>query len=142
MFQIMPYCQPWIGKMFQDNGVLLSAGGATGKTRSPQRFTDDPFKSSAEIWLRGSIIANTGYQADQVSEILLTYNYDGMLFGFFDFDRWLGSDDRLLARMVEEKTGLPSFYIEGDFWEDRDYSQEALRTRIESISEILKMRRG
>jgi len=142
MFQIMPYCQPWIGKMFQDNGVLLSAGGSTAHGRSPRRFADDPFKSSAEIWLRGSMIANTGYQADEVSEVLLTYNYDGMLFGFFDFDRWLGSDDRLLARMVEEKTGLPSFYIEGDFWEDRDYSQEALRTRIESISEILKMRRG
>jgi hypothetical protein len=65
-----------------------------------------------------------------------------MLFGFFDFDRWLGSDDRLLATMVEEKTGIPSFYVEGDFWEDRDYSQEALRTRIESICEILKMRKA
>jgi len=47
----------------------------------------------------------------------------------------------LLARIVEEKTGLPAFYVEGDFWEDRDYSREALRTRIESISEILKMRK-
>ena len=44
-------------------------------------------------------------------------------------------------RLVEEKTKLPVFYIEGDLWEDRDYSPEALRTRIESIAEIVKMRK-
>lgn len=65
-----------------------------------------------------------------------------MLFGLFDFDRWLGSDNRLLAKLVEEKTKLPTFYIEGDFWEDRDYSPEALSTRIESICEIIKMRKA
>jgi benzoyl-CoA reductase/2-hydroxyglutaryl-CoA dehydratase subunit BcrC/BadD/HgdB len=140
MFQITPYCQPWIIKMFKENGVLLSAGGATKKGMSPLRF-DDPYLQSAEIWLRGATIVNTGYQAEQTAEQLITYNFDGMLFGLFDFDRWLGSDDRLLASIVEEKTGLPSFYIEGDFWEDRDYSQESLRTRIESIAEILKMRK-
>jgi benzoyl-CoA reductase/2-hydroxyglutaryl-CoA dehydratase subunit BcrC/BadD/HgdB len=141
MFQITPYCQPWINRMFKENGVLLSAGGATKKGFSPLKY-DDPYLQSAEIWLRGSTIVNTGYQAEQVSEQLLTYKFDGMLFGFFDFDRWLGSDDRLLATMVEEQTGIPSFYVEGDFWEDRDYSQEALRTRIESICEILKMNKA
>ena len=35
MFQIMPYVQPWISKMFEENGVLLSGGGATKKTLSP-----------------------------------------------------------------------------------------------------------
>jgi benzoyl-CoA reductase/2-hydroxyglutaryl-CoA dehydratase subunit BcrC/BadD/HgdB len=127
--------------MFKENGVLLSAGGATQKGLAPLRY-EDPYLQSAEIWLRGATIVNTGYQAEQVSEQLQTYKFDGMLFGFFDFDRWLGSDDRLLATMVEEKTGIPSFYVEGDFWEDRDYSQEALRTRIESICEILKMRKA
>ncbi|MCX8125886.1 MAG: 2-hydroxyacyl-CoA dehydratase family protein [Dehalococcoidia bacterium] len=140
MFQITPYCQPWIIKLFKDNGVLLSAGGPTKKGLSPLRY-DDPYLQSAEIWLRGATVVNIGYQAEQVCEQLLTYNFDGMLFGFFDFDRWLGSDDRLLATIVEERTGLPTFYVEGDFWEDRDYSQEGLRTRVESICEILKMRK-
>jgi len=141
MFQIMPYCQPWISKMFERNGILFSSGGPTKKGLSPLRF-EDPYLASAEIWLRAAANGNTGYQAEEVCEQLETYDFDGMLFGFFDFDRWLGSDDRLLARMVQEKTGLPTFYIEGDFWEDRDYSQEALRTRIETIAEILKMRKG
>jgi hypothetical protein len=44
--------------------------------------------------------------------------------------------------MVEEKTKLPIVYLEGDNWDDRDYSLEALRTRIESICEIMKMRKA
>jgi hypothetical protein len=31
--------------------------------------------------------------------------------------------------------------MEADFWEDRDYSPEALRTRIESICQIVKMKK-
>ena len=65
-----------------------------------------------------------------------------MIFGLNDFDRWLGSDHRLTYRIVQEKTDLPLFYIEGDIWEDRDYSPEALRTRIESICEVVKMRKS
>jgi len=98
--------------------------------------------ATAESWLRRGSSCNPGYEAEQICEKLKTYGADGMVFGFFDFDRWLGSSHRLLARMVEEKTGLPVFYIEGDAWEDRDYSPEALRTRIESICEIVKMRKG
>ena len=43
---------------------------------------------------------------------------------------------------MEKKTKLLVFYIEGDVWEDRDYSPEALRARIESIAEIVKMRKA
>jgi hypothetical protein len=73
---------------------------------------------------------------------MATYGIDGLIFGFFDFDRWVGSDNKLLAKLVEAKTHKPTFHIEGDLWDDRDYNQEALRTRIESICEILKMRRS
>jgi benzoyl-CoA reductase/2-hydroxyglutaryl-CoA dehydratase subunit BcrC/BadD/HgdB len=98
--------------------------------------------AAAENWLRMSGSVNPGYQAEQICEKLETHKFDGMVFGLMDFDRWLGSSHRLLARMVEEKTKLPVFYIEGDNWDDRDYSQEALRTRIESICEIMKMRKA
>ncbi|MFH0811912.1 MAG: 2-hydroxyacyl-CoA dehydratase family protein [Pseudomonadota bacterium] len=141
MYEIMPYCQPWIAKMFAENGVGLMPGGPTEKQLVPPRF-EDPYLASAEAWLKGSVTVNAGYKADQICERLEKYGFDGVVLGFFDFDRWLGSDNRLLAKMVEEKTKLPVFYIEGDFWEDRDYSPEALRTRIESICEIIKMRKA
>ena len=140
MYEIIPYPQPWIVNMFAENGVGVMPGGPTEKQLKPPRFKD-PHMASAEAWLKSSITINAGYKAEQISERLLKYKFDGLLLGFFDFDRWLGSDDKLIGRLVEEKTKLPVFYIEGDFWEDRDYSLEALRTRIESICEIIKMRK-
>lgn len=141
---IMPVTLPWIPKMFEENGVGLTFGDVytpSKKQLMPPRF-DDPYMAAAETWLKRSSSINTGYRAQLICEKLETYGIDGMVFGLFDFDRWIGSDHRLLARMVEEKSNRPVFYIEGDIWDDRDYSPEALRTRIESICEIVKMRKG
>jgi benzoyl-CoA reductase/2-hydroxyglutaryl-CoA dehydratase subunit BcrC/BadD/HgdB len=135
---------PWIAKMFEENGVGIPLSEffiLTKKQLTPPTF-EDPYMAAAEGWLRTSGMVNPGYQAEQICEKLETYKFDGMVFGLMDFDRWLGSSHRLLARMVEEKTKLPVFYIEGDNWDDRDYSEEALRTRIESICEIMKMRKA
>jgi len=135
---------PWLAKMFEENGVGIPFSEAftlTKKQLAPPTF-EDPYMAAAENWLRMSMAVNPGYQAEQICEKMETYKVDGMVLGFMDFDRWLGSSHRLLARMIEEKTKLPVFYIEGDIWEDRDYSPEALRTRIESICEIVKMRKA
>ena len=144
MVYIMPTPLPWIPKMFEQNGVGLTFSEISAPTKKqlmPPRF-EDPYMAAAETWLKRSSTINVGYKVQLICEKLESYGADGMVFGFFDFDRWLGSDHRLLARMVEEKTELPVFYIEGDMWDDRDYSKEALRTRIESISEIVKMRKA
>jgi len=140
----VPMCNPWICKIFEDNGVGASFSELhvpTKKQVTPPKFKNLDM-ATAETWLRMSPHVNPGYRAEQICEKLETLGADGMVFGFLDFDRWLGSDHRLLARMVGEKTKLPVFYIEGDFWEDRDYGPEALRTRIESICEIVKMRKA
>jgi len=144
MLYFISFCNPWISKMFEQNGVGVTfheLGTLTRKQLQPPTF-EDHYMATAEAWLRGSSHVNPGYKAEQICEKMETYNVDGMVFGFLDFDRWLGGDHRLLARMVEEKTKKPVFYIEGDIWEDRDYSPEALRTRIESIAEIVKMRKS
>jgi hypothetical protein len=140
----VPLCNPWITKIFEENGVgatFSELHAPSQKQLRPPTF-EDLHMASAEAWLRMSPHVNPSYRAEQICEKLETLKADGMIFGLFDFDRWLGSDHRLLARMVEEKTKLPVFYVEGDFWEDRDYSPEALRTRIESICEIVKMRKA
>jgi benzoyl-CoA reductase/2-hydroxyglutaryl-CoA dehydratase subunit BcrC/BadD/HgdB len=86
-------------------------------------------------------VVNWGRTADITIEQVKTYNLDAVIWGFIDFDRWIGSPNKICARYVEEKTGVPNFYIEGDIWEDRDYGEEVLRTRIETICEIIKMRK-
>lgn len=144
MFYFIPHSLPWIARLFESNGVGVPLSVffvLSGKELSPPSFTD-PYMVAAESWFRRGNRVNTGYEAESICEKLETYGANGMIFGFFDFDRWWGAHHRLLSRMVEEKTKLPVFYIEGDIYEDRDYSPEALRTRIESICEIIKMRKA
>jgi len=144
MAYFIPFSLPWVVKMFEQNGVGLTYIEGlmpSKKALEPYRF-EDPYMASAEAWLRQSYAVNLSRKAEIMCEKMETYKVDGMVLGFLDFDRWLGSDNRLLAKIVGEKTKLPVFYIEGDLWEDRDYSPEALRTRIESICEIVKMRKA
>jgi len=129
---------PWVVKMFEDNGVRYQRPMSHRRANAKKK-DQNPFMVTAEDQLRGG--NNTGSEAMQILEDLKAYGANGMVFGMWDFDRWLGGHHRLLAKIVEEKTGLPTFYIEGNSWEDRDYSAEALRTRIESICEIMKTRK-
>ncbi len=132
---------PWISRMFRDNGVALSFSVLMTPTLaqlSPPSY-DDPYMAAAQTWLRKPIGTNLGYEIKVTSERVRQYEPDGMLMGFYDFDRWLGAHQKIMSQAVEKETGIPHFYMESDFWEDRDYSPEALRTRIESICQIVKM---
>lgn len=141
---IIPICTPWLVRMFERNQVAFpyyEGMVPSEKEMKPSRFTD-AYMATAETWLKWGHGVNIGYKAEVTIEKLHTYKIDGMIFGFMDFDRWLGSDHRLLCKIVGEQTEIPTFYLESDCWDDRDYSPEALRTRIDTISEIVKMRKS
>ena len=142
MMWFMPYCNPFIMRMFEENGVVIAFCDALLPSKAdlePLKF-DDPFEANAEAFLKEAMMTNWGTKADLTIEKMANYNVDFMIWGFEDFDRWLGSDQKLCRAYVEKRTGKPCFYIEGDEWEDRDYSQESMRTRIETICEIVKAR--
>jgi benzoyl-CoA reductase/2-hydroxyglutaryl-CoA dehydratase subunit BcrC/BadD/HgdB len=139
----VPAAVPWVNKIFKNNGVAMTFSMVVTlaeRQMKPPSY-EDPYMASAEAWLRMGVGMNMGLEVEDTIEKVLAMKPDAMLMGFFDFDRWLGAHQKIMARMVEERTGVPHFYLECDFWEDRDYSQEALCTRIESISQVLKMRK-
>ena len=144
-FYNTPFCIPWVGKFFRDNDVIITFCHAltlSKKQMSPTKYKDDIWMASAESWLRNGMCQNLSCETDSIIEKIEIANPDGMIMGFFDFDRWLGAQQKLIARLLEERTGIPTYYIEADFWDDRDYSPEALRTRIESICQVINMRKA
>lgn len=144
-FYNVPFCVPWVGKYFRDNGVIISFSHAltlSKKQMSPTKYPDDPWMSAAESWSRNGMCMNLNGEANSIIEKIETCHPDGMIMGFFDFDRWLGAQQKIIAKLVKERTGVPSYYIEADFWDDRDYSPESLKTRIESVCQIINMRKA
>ena len=140
----VPFCIPWIDRLFRENGVATTFSQTLTPSQSqmnPARYNETPYMSFAETWLKMPLGQNMGYEVESMVEKVKTNKPDGMLMGFFDFDRWLGAHQKMAADLVEKETGVPHYYIESDFWDDRDYSEEALRTRIESICQLLYMKK-
>lgn len=140
-----PFVHPWVDKMFMDNGcitVMSEMSAPTTRLMTPLVHTEDPYMAMAESWLRLTSGVNLGQEIEDQAEKVSNSNVDGVYMGFFDYDRWLGAHQKLLAEEVEKKTGIPHFYVEGDFYDSRDYGEEALRTRIESISQIITMKKN
>jgi hypothetical protein len=137
----VPAAVSWVNPLFKENGIAMTFSmvvSLSNRMLQPPSF-EDPYLASAEAWLRTAIGMNMGLEVEDTIEKVEALKPDAMVMGFFDFDRWLGAHQKMMSKIVEERTGIPHFYLECDFWEDRDYSMEALRTRIESISQVIKM---
>lgn len=139
----VPHCIPWVDTIFMENGVssTFSLTFVPSKKQLKLSSYDDPFMTAAEQWLKMPFGQNCRSEVDSMIEKVKANKPDGMVMGLFDFDRWLGAHQKMASQFIEETTGVPTFYMESDFWEDRDYSPEALRTRIESICQVVKMRK-
>ena len=57
--------------------------------------------AAAEACLRQRFAVNPGYEAEQIIKKMEKHKIDGIVFGFLDFDCWIGSTHRLLARIVQ-----------------------------------------
>ena len=137
------YVNPWMDTLLRENGVASSVSlclTVSKKQLQPSPY-EDPYMAMARQWLLMPFGMNMGNEVERTVEMVEAYKPDAMIMGFFDFDRWLGAHQKMMAKLVEERTKVPHFYLESDFWEDRDYSPEALRTRIESICQVVKMRK-
>ena len=137
----IPFCVPWVERMFRENGVNLSFStfyAATRKLMKPTKY-QDPYEIMAAKMLRMPGIVNIAYELDLTFEIIKELHPDAMLQGFYNFDRWMGVHHRITTKGVEEEMKIPHFYIEGNMWDDRAYRTEDLKTRVESISHFLKM---
>lgn len=44
-----------------------------------------------------------------------------------------------MIKIVEERTGIPHYYLEGEFWNDERYSLDNRITRIQNIAYTVKI---
>lgn len=140
--QFIPFCVPWIGKAFMDNGVNLSVDTFFAEPAVQRQYfdRDNIYTSIARQWLCNPSAVNTRDEAELICHIITRYPLDGVLYGFFSFDRWIGAMHKTLVRIVEERTKIPFYYLEGDFWSDEKYTLEDKIDLIKSIAFKVKIK--
>lgn len=139
-FYFLPWALPWLDTIFRENGVATGASMTTSPSKrlmEPSRYTD-PYEQTAEAWLKANYTLGCHVETEDWIAKVKMLNPDAYVSGFLDYDRWIGTLHKQMTRKVGEACGIPAFYIEGDWYDGRDYSEEALRTRIESICQIIK----
>ena len=127
--------------MFEEKGVDLIFSTTLSMTddQMGEMIQDDPYKQIAEDWLKMPLVVNGLNETEMIKQKIRRYKPDAMIFGLFSFDRWLGAHQKLMVNIVEKETGVPHFYIEGDIWDERQFKRSNLETRIDSISNYLKL---
>ncbi len=136
-----PGNNPWFEAQLNKNGVAIVASMTSAPdnhSRRPSRY-EDPYMQMAEQWQHMDFGMNCGCSVNDWVDKLTNSRAEAMICGFLDYDRWLNQLQKIGAREVEKKMGIPAFYLEADFYDDRDYSEEALKTRIETMCSIIKM---
>jgi len=77
----------------------------------------------------------------RMEESLKFAEVDGMIYNYQFSCRPLACNSKLLKLHIEKERGLPTLLLDMDFYDDRNYSAAALRTRLEAFSEMLKARK-
>jgi hypothetical protein len=135
-----PLNVPWVDKAFRENGVNL-----LGRMFPPASFLvhylkdEDIYRSIAAQCLATPDAVNMKDEAEIIIKLLTRYSVDGALYGFFAFDRWIGALQKIMIQIVEERTNIPHFYLEGDFWGNSRYRLEDRIKIIRSICNCLKI---
>lgn len=134
--QFIPLCVPWISKAFMDNGVNLSVNTFFAEPAVQKRYfdRDNIYKSAAQQWLCNPSAVNTQNEAEIICRIITQYPLDGVLYGFFSFDKWVGALHKMLVKIAEERTSIPHYYLEANFWTDEQYCLEDCLARIKGIA--------
>lgn len=132
---------PWIDKAFRENGVCLTQGRMFPFAHIFREYLNekDVYTTVARMSLATPSSMNMMDEARIYADLLNRYHADGALYGFYAFDKWVGAVQKTMVCLIEAKTGVPHFYLEGDLWDSDKKSEGDRMTIIRSICNCLKI---
>jgi len=96
----------------------------------------------AESEMRGGLY-HSSYGAVKRTEVALKYsNLDGVIYNYPFNCRPAALMSHILKKWVEENSGIPALSLESDLYDSRYYSAAAMRTRVETFADMLRLRKA
>jgi benzoyl-CoA reductase/2-hydroxyglutaryl-CoA dehydratase subunit BcrC/BadD/HgdB len=134
---------PRVMRMFEEAGFAVPTTALMGVTTSQATsYVETKYTTweerVANILLSHGLYHSTSGLIHRYRELCKTWNLDGVL-NFYHFScRPYCITPLLIKKAIEEDPGIPVLSLEGDMWDTRDYSAEALKTRAETFAEMLR----
>lgn len=110
----LPFLRPEIDCLFRENGVDLLGSAAFLPGR---RLASPDFPSLIPAWLAAmGLRESPERRCAAIAGAMKASGCSLYLTGSFAFDRWLGADIPLQRRILEERYGIPTQFLDADFW--------------------------
>ena len=84
-----------------------------------------------------SMFHSTSACVFKIQECVKAFNLDGVLWNYSYFCRAMGGHPLIFKKFVEEDPGVPLLALECDQFDTRDFSRQALVTRIETFADMI-----
>jgi len=137
------YSDPAVTKMMEEAGLAVSATLATIPPRRPVKpgayRTIGERRAEQAMW--SGIYHSTYGWAKRFEDVAKALRVDGVIYNYQYSCRPLALSSDLVKRFLEQNTGVPTLALEMDYYDSRNYSAAALRTRVEAFAEMLRAKR-
>ncbi len=143
------WCTPWITDP-SINPIIEASGLAPVVSPIFWVHPSDMVKSkytsfadrTAEAFLRMSLMHSTEAFVWKIEECIKHFNLEGLLWAYGYPCRPTCGHAFIVKKLVEEDVGVPVLLVESEQIDSRDVPIGALRTRVETFAEMLRIRRA
>ncbi len=142
MILMAHFSDPSTMHMMEDCGLSIPTTLHT--VLASRIFKSTPFISgeilAKEQLERGPFHSAFG-EIKQAAEAARLFNTDGIIWNYLYNCRPFALTSHLIRQFVEKETEIPVLSLEMDLYDSRSYSAAALRTRVETFAEMLRVRK-
>ena len=134
------YRTRWLSEKFAAHNACLVADTYTSAWCGslPYLKEDDFLASMAEGYSRIYLNIGTDRMAEMVLDMIDKYDVDGLVMHSNRSCKPYSIGQYDIARIVQEKRGLPTLIIEANMTDARSFSESQVETRIDAFMEVLK----
>lgn len=99
---------------------------------------DSAIDASAKVYSQVYLNQDLNYRIDLISRLIKEYNCDGFVLHSNKACKRYSMGMLPYKKAITKRTGVPGVVIDGDMVDERNFSTEQTKTRIESLIEIIE----
>ena len=142
MIFIGHYSDPSITGMIENSGLSIPITlGDLLHTKARKPIPIISGEMLAEVEMGRGVFHGTYGLIKRAAEAVKGSNVDGFIWNYLFHCRPISQTSHLMKQFVEKETGIPVLSLEFDIADNRTFSAEALRIRIETFADILRARK-